>query len=175
MNLLVAGFAPWDHCTSNPSGELALELGGVMLPVDWTRSWAALSRALHARRPEALLLLGLAERRPEPAIERFALNLDYVAQGPRKRDRKIEPDGPWIREGRLPWDRILAAWERAGIAGVRSHHAGTFLCNHVYYRALGAFDGPCGFIHLPPFRTVGRRRQRKALDLVIAAVRAATR
>jgi pyroglutamyl-peptidase len=167
MNVLVAGFAPWDGLSSNPSGELAEDFGGVVLPVHWTRADRILERAIRKRRPEGLLLLGLAEGRRRLSLERFALNLDYSSLQAWRRDRRIETGAAWLREGRLPWTPILRAWARAGIPAERSHHAGTFLCNHVYFRALGRFRGPCGFLHLPPLSRVGKLRQREAVRILL--------
>ena len=147
-----------------------------MLPVDWIRAERLLYRALRERKPGALILLGLAESRNRLSLEKLALNLDFHETPPWRRQRPIERGGPWIREGRLPWTRILQRWSRSQLPAALSHHAGTFLCNHIYYRALQRFEGPCGFVHLPPLRVLGKSRQRKALQELLAVVngRAAT-
>lgn len=176
VNTLVAGFEPWGTHRRNLSGELAREACGIVLPVDWNRADRLLKRALRERRPGVLILLGLAESRKRISLEKLALNLDFHESAPWRRQRPIERGGPWIREGRLPWTRILKRWSRGGLPAALSHHAGTFLCNHIYYRALQIFDGPCGFVHLPPLKVLGPARQREALQQLLAVVngRAAT-
>lgn len=141
-----------------------------MLPVDWARSERLLLRTLRERKPTALILLGLAESRKRLSLEKLALNLDFHETPPWRRQRPIQRGGPWIREGRLPWTRILKHWSRSKLPAGLSHHAGTFLCNHIYYRALQHFEGPCGFIHLPSLRVLGKARQRQALRDLLAVL-----
>lgn len=162
-DVLVTGFEPWGPCRRNASGELALEFKGIVLPVDWARSVRVLAQALRRRKPRVLILLGLAESRKRLSLEALALNMDFHDQPPLRRHRPIQSGGPWILEGRLPWARILRRWSDSDIPAALSHHAGTFVCNHLYYRALQRFEGPCGFVHLPPFKVVGKERQRRAL------------
>lgn len=58
----------------------------------------------------------------------------------------------------LPLTSMLEALERAGVPAAISNHAGTFLCNHLFYLArhqVEQLDIPCrcGFIHVPGVST----------------------
>lgn len=64
----------------------------------------------------------------------------------------IYEDGDLAYKGTLPFDIILAALRSRGIPSTLSFHAGTFLCNYVYYVALYNARGRdirVGFLHIP--------------------------
>jgi pyroglutamyl-peptidase len=176
MSLLVVGFEPWGGIRENPSGILSSGRGGVVLPVAWRGADSRLRRALRERRPAALLLLGLSEVRNTVSLEVNALNLDHCeVRGWVRRQRPIDRGAPDLLRGRWPAARWVGLLQRRGIPASLSFHAGTFLCNHVYYRALRDFGGPCGFVHLPPFKAVSRTLQERALEFLSRGLeRAAT-
>jgi pyroglutamyl-peptidase len=76
---------------------------------------------------------------------------------------------------------MVDAIRAAGVEAAVSHSAGTFLCNHVLYRAchLSATLMPalrCGFVHLPwlPEQAAARPGQPAMdLDVMVAGLRAA--
>ncbi|MBI3855713.1 MAG: hypothetical protein HY293_08490, partial [Planctomycetes bacterium] len=72
MNILVTGFAPWGRQRRNPSGEIARELGGHLLPVEFDAAAAELRRLVRTQRPRAILMLGLAPGRKRISIEAVA-------------------------------------------------------------------------------------------------------
>ncbi len=172
MNVLVTGFEPWGGRRVNPSGEVARELGGAVLPVDFREADRELRRLLRSARPDALLMLGLAASRKTLALEAVALNVDHHEDGGSNGAwrRPIVRGGPLALGSRLPLDRILRRLRRAGIPASVSHHAGTFLCNHVFYRGLTWSEGPCGFVHVPPFTALPRARMVRAARLIRDAV-----
>lgn len=176
MNVLVTGFAPWEGNTVNPSGELARELGGLVLPVDFRGADRELKRELRRRQPRALVMLGLAPSRKTLALEAVALNVDHCESAGANEAwrRPIERRGPLAIESRLPLDDLQKRLRRAGIPSSVSHHAGTFLCNHVFYRGLTWTEGACGFVHVPPFRALSRGRMIQAVRLILAAVAGST-
>jgi pyroglutamyl-peptidase len=165
MSILLTGFEPWGSETSNPSAHVALALGGHVLPVDWTRATRRLKTLLRLERPKAVVLLGLGTGRRRIELEAVALNVDHCEDAPWTRWRRPIGKGKGLaRASRLPLDRLLKVLRAEKIPAGISHHAGTFLCNHVFYVALEATRVPCGFIHLPPESAV-------PLDVQIAAVR----
>jgi len=172
VKILVTGFAPWDRHDVNPSGVVALALGGIQLPVDFAEAGRALRRALRKQRPDALILLGLASTRTRPALEAVALNVDHHEEkGDNYRWRKpILKGSPVALETRLPLNRIRRRLHAAGIRTTVSYHAGTFLCNHVFYLGLALTEGPCGFVHLPPFKAMAEARQVQAVRTIVRAV-----
>jgi pyroglutamyl-peptidase len=182
VNILLTGFEPWGTNRVNPSGEIATELGGHVLPVDYERAVRELRRLIRKTRPDALLMLGLASSRTRISLEAVALNRDHhEEEGKQRRWRRpIRRRGPIALEARLPLDRIFGRLKAARVPVAVSHHAGTFVCNHVFYEGLTAYSGPCGFVHVPPFKAMSRPRQIRAIRTILDALggplsRAATR
>jgi pyroglutamyl-peptidase len=165
VKILITGFEPWDGHEINPSGVVARALGGEELPVDFAEAGRELRRLVRKQRPDGLLMLGLAPTRKRIALEAVALNIDHhETRGSNSRWRKpILKGSPLALETRLPLDLIRRRLKSAGIPSAVSHHAGTFICNHVFYLGLTLMDGPCGFIHLPPFKELSQARQIQAV------------
>lgn len=163
--LLVTGFTAFAEHTDNPAARLAQDLDGAVfdgvtvvgrtLPVTWDGAFDTLAAAVACARPRALLMFGVAAR---PGIWFETLGRNFQGDradtmGCRPARAEIEPGGPPVRLARLPWTRLSG-----GPLPVRySRDAGDYLCNHVLYRALGAFDRvPLrGFVHIPPLPDSG--------------------
>ncbi len=172
MKILITGFEPWDNHDVNPSGVVARTLGGEELPVDFARAGRELRRLVRKQRPDALVMLGLAPTRTQVTLEAVALNVDHNDH-PGKNSRRRKPilkGSPLALETRLPLDLIQRRLKSAGLPATVSHHAGTFLCNHVFYLGLTLMDGPCGFVHLPPFKALSQARQIQALRTIVHAL-----
>jgi pyroglutamyl-peptidase len=172
VTVLLTGFEPWGKNRVNPSGEIAKALGGHVLPVDYDLAARELRRLIRQTRPNALLLLGLASGRTRISLEAVALNVDHHEdRGKLGRWRRpIRRRGPIALEARLPLDRIFRRLRAARVRATVSHHAGTFVCNHVFYEGLAAFRGPCGFVHVPPFKAMSRPRQIRAIRTILLAL-----
>lgn len=170
-HVLVTGFEPWGKIKVNPSGLLALEAGGVVLPTAYRACERALLAAVAERRPRAVVMLGLAEGRKRLGVERIAVNRDHAdlrdTSGERRLDRAIEAGGPLALETRLPAGRLLEALRRARVPAAYSFHAGTFCCNHVFYVALRRLRAPCGFVHVPPFKMVPFAVQKRGVAAIV--------
>lgn len=160
----MTGFEPFGGDARNPSQEVVAALperisGRVirrgLLAVDATSALPALSRLIAETEPAAVLMLGLAAGRPQPSLERVAVNrLDHHRPDNAGRTAISEPivhDGPDAYLSSLPLRAIATAWREAGIPGTLSDTAGTFLCNAVFYQArhLLRDRAPAGFLHLP--------------------------
>lgn len=167
MKVLLTGFEPWGTNRVNPSGEIARALGGEVLPVDFGRAERLLRRLLAKVKPDALLMLGLAESRKAVELEAVAVNIDHHDDPKYGRWRRPISDGPLALPSRLPLDRLHRRLDHAGIPVRISNHAGTFICNHVFYVGLASTGIPCGFVHLPPFRALSRDRQRRAVEMIL--------
>jgi pyroglutamyl-peptidase len=66
----------------------------------------------------------------------------------------IVPTGPPAYWSTLPIENMRDALEECGIPATISNHAGTYVCNHVFYLARHEveyleIDSECGFIHVP--------------------------
>jgi pyroglutamyl-peptidase len=166
VRVLLTGFKPWGKQRRNPSGELARALGGHLLPVNYAAAGRAL-KALIRQRPDAILMLGLAPGRKSIGLEALALNVDHCEDGSHRRWRRRISKGPLALPTRLPLDLLHRRLSRARIPVRLSHHAGTFICNHVFYVALAASDVPCGFVHVPPFKAMPAARQMRAVKLIL--------
>jgi pyroglutamyl-peptidase len=172
--ILVTGFEPWAKHKTNPSGELARAFDGVVLPTEYRACEQALSRAVAERKPRALVMLGLAETRKKLSIEMVALNVDHaeIADNARERreNRVIRRGGELAIVTRLPAARLLKRLKAARVPAALSFHAGTFCCNHVFYYALATFTIPCGFVHVPLFKTVPLATQRRGIDTIVRSL-----
>jgi pyroglutamyl-peptidase len=183
MRLLLTGFEPFAGDTRNPSAELVaaiaaapprhLTLATCILPVAFARLDAALDAAIATARPDVVLSLGLAGGRDAMSVERIAINLDDARipdnDGGQPLDHPVVADGPAAYFATVPVKAMVAAMRAAGAPAQVSHTAGTFACNHVFYRAshlaaVAAQDSRpamrAGFIHLPylPEQAAGHRR-----------------
>jgi pyrrolidone-carboxylate peptidase len=103
VKVLVTGFVPWGKHRVNPSGELAGEVGGHLLPVDFDRASRELRCLIRKNRPRAIVMMGLAPGRKRINLEVVALNLEHRRRG----WRKIRKGGPLRLMSRLPVDRLL--------------------------------------------------------------------
>ena len=166
MKILLTGFVPWGKHRVNPSGELAAELGGHLLPVDFDQAARELRRLIRRTRPDAVVMLGLASGRKRINLEVVALNVELD----RRRWGRIRKGNPLAMMSRLPVDRLLARLRKARVPATLSFHAGTYVCNRVFYEALSATTVPCGFVHVPPFRAMSRPRQLRGIRTILRAL-----
>jgi pyroglutamyl-peptidase len=150
---LITGFDSFGGSRFNPS-ELLIDLlpheitlrsgkvsvSGTVLPTCCSGAWTKLRRILATRKPDVLLLTGLAQKRRNLSIERFALNIrDYRIpdnEGHIWEGQPIQRTGPAALQTDVPLDRLKAVMSRSGIPTEISNHAGSFVCNEMYYRAL---------------------------------------
>jgi pyroglutamyl-peptidase len=168
MHLLLTAFEPFDGERVNPSEACVQALGGEqlqdvrlsteVLPVHRERAPVRLIELLRALRPDVLIMLGEAGGRSHISVERVAINVDDFRipdhGGAQPRDQAIDPAGPAAYLATLPVRALVDAMNARDIPAQVSNSAGTYLCNHVFYRALHALtcEGrsiPAGFVHLP--------------------------
>jgi pyroglutamyl-peptidase len=168
--ILLTGFNRFGDLDVNPS-ELILEsiagrtrasgrtdLVTEVLPTEYRRAGNRLCELIREFKPRAILGLGAAMGTRTLRLERVALNLDDSNEpdnaGEIARGRSIEPHGPMAYGSSLPLTRMHEALDALGVPAVISNHAGTFLCNHIFYvsrhhvERLG-IPCQCGFIHVP--------------------------
>jgi pyrrolidone-carboxylate peptidase len=133
----------------------------VVLPTSELASWYRLKKAV-AQVGEGeqfvLVMSGLAESREKISLERFALNVrDYSIPdnaGNRWPESPILPGAPDALKSPVDIQAILMQLKRQRLRASISYHAGTFLCNQTYYRALHRWGNHprCAgvlFVHLP--------------------------
>jgi pyroglutamyl-peptidase len=186
MHVLITGFGPFPGAPFNPSAAVAKTLARRRRPALATlerachifaTTYAAVDRDLPkllAKKPDIVLMFGVAGRRRHLCIETRARNAISVlfpdASGYRPQRPVIELGGPAALKGDAPFARLAAA-ARSKVASRLSRDAGRYLCNYIYWRALERMDhrGPLvQFIHIPPVSNKPRPRRRgkrRALSL----------
>lgn len=170
MRVLLTGFEPFGDLKLNPS-QLIVEyfqtqqrpdVIALVLPTAYRASGERLEAAIRQHNPDAIISLGVAQSRPMISLERVALNVDDASRpdndGVLASGEQIAPDGPVAYWSTLPLDAMRAALEARGIPVSISNHAGTYVCNHIFYSARHIVTAhrlsiPCGFIHVPDLAT----------------------
>jgi pyroglutamyl-peptidase len=167
--ILLTGFEAFAGLSSNPSQAIALALDdqnigkarvvSKILPVDGIKAPEILEKALTELEPDAILMLGLAQGRPQIALERVALNvLEYRIPdnaGITRHGERVLEEGSDALFSSLPIAEILKVWLEAKIPAYVSDSAGTYLCNQVMFLArVWRPNIPAGFIHLPADETL---------------------
>ncbi len=191
--ILLTGFGPFGKAEVNPTQRLmeAVAAGSVafagaavravVLDTAYAACEEQFRRAVAEWAPAAVLSFGLHMGTDELRLERIAVNVDDAAiadtGGLLRSGQRIAEDGPVGYWSTLPLEGMRRALEAAGIPVAVSNHAGTYVCNHLFYtgrhwierRAPGT---AMGFIHVPPFPEqvqgeAGRRGM--ALDVLVRA------
>lgn len=199
MRLLLTAFEPFAGLKRNASLEALravvavgvpnVRLHTAVLPVDATSGPNSLIRAVRRAKPEVVVCLGQAARRPLICIERLGVNLlDFrIADNRGKKiiDKPVVRGGPAAYFTTLPHRAMLRAMHRAGVPAELSQDAGTYLCNQVTYTLMHLIateftDVRGGFIHLPalPEQAIGQRERWPTMAVetsamgIISAIRA---
>jgi len=191
MKILLTGFEPFGPVRVNPSEQIVRRIGeearkrgnrelrAEVLPTEFVAADRRMRQLILEYQPDAVLCLGVAPQREKISLERFALNIDDDSlpdnAGRLRAGRRIAPNGPAAYWSTLPLERFRRQLEQHGIPVSYSNHAGTYLCNHIFYVARHEIEkasngAPCGFVHVPPVRTRGKKARGLALDTMIEAV-----
>ncbi len=164
MRILVTGFEPFGGHAINPSMAVVNALPASphvlkrILPVVYADSARIIRDLIRTERPDAVLSLGLCGRSPAILLERLAINVNDDTCGDNAGDRGIgrliDSAGPVGYWSTLPLTAMHFALREKEIPVAWSNHAGTYVCNHVFYTACCAMEqlggnGSCGFVHLP--------------------------
>jgi len=148
VKIIVTGFNAFDRHEVNPTEVLCQAIAGSwqgdiqaqVLETCCTDSWQKLEPLLSGEKI-ILLMLGLADSRNGFSLERVALNLrDYRVPD----NNKHEFDGARISENEmqnaffceLPLRKYADYLTDHGFPCHVSNHAGTFVCNDIYFKAL---------------------------------------
>lgn len=183
LTVLLTGFGPFPGAPFNPTTALVRRLArirrvsagdlrciGHVFSTRYDAVDQELPALLACLRPDAVVMFGLAARRPHVSIETRACNRISIAfpdaGGGVARRAVIDRQAVADRRGRAPMRRLLAAAQGAGVKTRLSRDAGRYVCNYVYWRALEAAERPGGprlavFVHVPTPRRDNARRGRK--------------
>ena len=147
MNVTLTGYGPFLTNDTNPSGEIASLLHGKVLEV----SYEEIDRFMEQASPEAFLCLGLNAKAASPRLEVRAVN----AINKEVRDVKgFSPDKETIEGNEecraidIDIPELYSYLLEKGFPCSISEDAGRYLCNYIYFKALG--KGKALFVHLPP-------------------------
>ncbi len=167
--VVVTGFEPFGEHRDNVSASIVRALERQrneawhceVLPTSFARAGARIERLIETG-PRAVLLLGLNAKARAVRLERLAHNRDRAAlrdnDGEERLDVPIVAGAPEHYASTLPLERFADRVQALGFPVELSDHAGGFVCNHTFYRALhqmarGNLGIQCGFVHLPPSST----------------------
>lgn len=193
--VLLTGFEPFGGQTVNPSWQAVQRLAAAWdgpadlvtleLPVDFRTAGPALADAIASTQPDVVIAVGQAGGRPDVTVERVAINVDDARipdnGGYAPVDEPVVVGGPAAYFSTLPVKACVAAMTEAGVPASVSQTAGTFVCNHVFYRVvheLTARPGARGgFVHVPftPEQAAGTRHPSMSLEAVAAGLDAVVR
>ena len=170
LRILVTGFGPFPGAPFNPTEPLVarllrlrrpalgdVELSGHIFPVTYHAVDRELPELLTKRRPQALLMFGLASRTPYVRVESRARNaitmLRPDAAKTRSRKGSIS-DGADAKIFGPHTAKLLRAALATGVDARASRDAGSYLCNYLSWRAIEASNrdnGPslAAFVHVP--------------------------
>lgn len=185
--LLITGFDPFNGNTVNPSWQAAealpdtvggYELRKMQLPTVYGEAAQMVIAAAGEWKPDVILCLGLAGGRGAVTPERVGINIRSASipdnAGQQFTDAPIAPDGPAAYFSTLPVTAMAQAIRDAGLPGMVSNTAGTYVCNDVLYTLLHHFAGTntrVGFIHVPYLP--GQGEPSLALEDTVTALQAA--
>ena len=171
MRLLMTGFMPFPGVDVNPTQLLVryfqdetvslpdgVEVIAEVLPTAFEASEERIRQLIRDEAPDAVLCLGVAQKRDAINIERVAYNWDEATipdnEGLQLSGQKIVADGAETYSSTLPVERMIAALQSANLPAVFSDDAGRYVCNHVFYAsrheiATRGLQIPYGFVHVP--------------------------
>ncbi|MDA1192499.1 MAG: pyroglutamyl-peptidase I [Candidatus Poribacteria bacterium] len=164
--LLITGFEPFGGRDRNPSSDLAealsqtpdadAEIVAATLPVVFRAASSTIRALIRERRPDIVLMLGLAGGASSLRVERIGVNFFRGTDntGVAYDSEPIVPNAPDAYFSTLPVTAMIQAARDVGVPARDSFSAGTYCCNEVLYAALHtcATEFPAtkaGFIHLP--------------------------
>jgi pyroglutamyl-peptidase len=154
-----------------------------ILPTEFISAERRITNLILEARPDVILSLGVAERLNAIVLERFALNLDDTNMpdnvGSLPKAMPIDSDSPLAYSSTLPLSQLASKLAEASIPVAISNHAGTFVCNHIFYVARNVIERAgmktmCGFVHLPlnseQIISPNAKGHRIPLDVLVNAV-----
>ena len=157
MNVLVTAFEPFDGRNENQSLQILKRLEGdhvdtFVLPVVFKDAFLKLKDHLEQHAYELLIMLGEGPNKVLH-LEHVALNIMHAripdVTGYQPKSIKID-EGPIGIRSTLPLTMFKDVLEKKDLPYLDSYHAGTYVCNDLFYRVMRLdINMPRGFIHVP--------------------------
>ncbi len=174
MKVLVTGFTSFPGVAVNPTQLIVehlqdtppegVDLVNEVLPTAFQTAGRRIGELIQRHRPDAVLCLGVAQKRDAINLERIARNWDEATipdnNGVQLSGCAIVPDAPEQYFSTLPLEHMKTRLDAVNIETVFSASAGTYVCNHVFYCARHEIEQmgkniPCGFVHVPGLAGTG--------------------
>ena len=196
--ILLSGFDPFGGEPINPACELLRLMSGKHLegyrivtqeiPTARFRAIETLCSAITREDPAMIIALGQSGGCHEIAVERVAINVDDYRipdnDGNQPVDEPVVEGGPAAYWSTLPIRSMVRAMREVEVPAYVSNSAGTFVCNHLFYRLMRFLEEEGnvrrgGFIHVPYMMEQAVRLRQPGLPLetmargLEAAIRAA--
>ncbi len=167
MKILLTAFDPFGGASVNPAWEVVSrlkedwsghEIRKLLVPTVFGAAEALVNGMAAQWQADAVICVGQAGGRFEVCFERVAINLDDASipdnEGNQPQDTSITPGGPNAYFTNLPVKKMAEAVRMAGVPAAVSDTAGTFVCNHLFYRVMEEIETHFpsrrgGFVHLP--------------------------
>lgn len=183
--VLVTAFEPYDRWTTNASWDALIAFTRDLpaaprvvtrrYPVDFEKTRAKLAEDLAANY-DFTLHLGQAPGSSRIHLESLAINIAGETTQSPDDFQTLVPGGPAAYRTSLPLDQWATKIRAAGIPVQVSYHAGTYLCNAIYYLAqhMAAekqLKTQSAFIHLPlsPSQVLNERHDVASLSTASCA------
>ncbi|MDD4291325.1 MAG: pyroglutamyl-peptidase I [Clostridia bacterium] len=187
--IIITAFAPFNGREENASfigvngasfDCKSVEAVKLLLPVEYNTCFDLLKSAIDSQKPDGVICFGEAPRK-EITPEFFALNVMNATIGDNKgvimSNMPINPNGESSYKTKLPADRIVAALIQSKLPAAPSFHAGTYVCNNLFYLLMQYVANeqlPCGFIHVPLLKDgkTGMKREKiiKSVQVCVTAL-----
>jgi pyroglutamyl-peptidase len=171
--ILLTAFGPFPGIADNPSARLVemlaatgsfaprdCELHTEILPTEWGAVGTFIPQLLNSLQPHVTIHFGVSRQARSLRIERSAHNnilprLDAAGVLPAR--RRIHLDGPTRLDSTVAVPRLAAMLRENGVPANSSAHAGSYLCNFLYYHSLSwamSRDSMANvlFVHIPVAR-----------------------
>ena len=169
MKILLTGFNRFSSLSVNSSEAIVhrveqnchsegMGLVTEVLPTEFVRAGNRIRELIRTLTPDVVIVLGVARDTNYVRLERVALNIDDSETPDNRGDapsaRIIQPRGPVAYWSTLPLEILMDVLKGLGVPAEISSHAGTYVCNHVFYSARHEIEQlnaavQCGLIHVP--------------------------
>lgn len=194
MNILLTGFEPFGEFVRNSSYDSIKVLNDTniglfkivvkRLPVSYKNAGKQLKRHIEMYKPKIAISFGMGTEHIQ--FESIALNINYATRKDNdgviiEDEKEIIHRGSPIYKTTLPYKKIARVLKKEKITFIKSFHAGTYLCNNIFYHLMHFAEKygiiKAGFIHVPPTKncvtrnynkpTIDMKILRKAINLII--------
>lgn len=140
MKILISAFTPFNGRKSNTSNDvlklLSDEYETILLETSYEKSVSILKKQIEKSKPDFVLMLGESGKCKELELERLGINFVDATiadnDGVLRRHERIIEDGDDLLETKVDLSKIDSDFRV-------SYHAGTYVCNYLYYNILNAF------------------------------------